>query len=48
MLYGGCVMVTKTLDAGQVLPALGWRKGFVYLAVPISGAFIVVYALEAI
>jgi TRAP-type C4-dicarboxylate transport system permease small subunit len=48
MLYGGSVLVTKTLQAGQVLPALGWKKGYVYMAVPISGVFMVVYALEGI
>ena len=48
MLYGGGLLVTKTLDAGQVLPALGWKKGYVYMAVPVSGIFMVVYALEGI
>ena len=48
MLHGGYILVSKTLSAGQVLPALGWKKGYVYLAVPISGLFILIYAIEAI
>jgi TRAP-type C4-dicarboxylate transport system permease small subunit len=46
MVYGGAVMVERTLDAGQVLPALGWKKGYTYLSVPICGAFLLFYALE--
>ena len=48
MLHGGYTLVNETLRADQSLPALGWKKGHVYLAVPISGAFIVLYAVEAI
>ncbi len=46
MVYGGFVMVTETLDANQVTPALGWKMGYVYLALPISGVFMVIYSVE--
>jgi TRAP-type C4-dicarboxylate transport system permease small subunit len=46
MVYGGWVMVNRTLAAGQELPALGWEKGYVYSVVPLSGAFLVFYAIE--
>ena len=48
MVYGGAVMVQRTLEGGQVMPALGLKKGYSYLAVPISGVFLVFYALEGI
>lgn len=47
-LMGGYVLVSETLAANQVSPALGIKNGYVYLAVPISGVFIVLFALEAI
>jgi TRAP-type C4-dicarboxylate transport system permease small subunit len=34
------------LASGQVSPALGLKFGYVYLAVPISGLFIVLFAGE--
>jgi len=37
MVGGGWVLVAKTLEAGQVSPALGLPVGVVYLATPISG-----------
>jgi TRAP-type C4-dicarboxylate transport system permease small subunit len=46
MVYGGSIMVERTLDGGQVMPALGLKKGYSYLAVPICGVFLVFYALE--
>lgn len=46
MVYGGFVLVTETLAANQVTPALGWKMGYVYLAVPISGIFMVIYGVE--
>ncbi len=46
MIWGGYVLVSETLRAGQTTPALGIRMGFVYLAVPISGLFIVLFSLE--
>lgn len=48
MIFGGYVLVSATLLSGQDLPAMGFKKGYVYLAVPISGIFIVIFCLEAI
>lgn len=46
MVYGGWILVDRTLDANQVLPALGWKKGYCYAVVPISGLFLVFYTVE--
>jgi TRAP-type C4-dicarboxylate transport system permease small subunit len=48
MLGGGFILVTRTLAGGQVSPALGLQVGYVYLAVPISGLFIILFAAESI
>jgi len=46
MLWGGYVLVSETLSSGQTTPALGLRMGYVYLAVPISGLFFVLFTTE--
>jgi TRAP-type C4-dicarboxylate transport system permease small subunit len=46
LVYGGSVLVLRTLSTGQVTPALGWQVGYLYSVVPLSGAFIVGFALE--
>ena len=46
MVYGGWIMVDRTLEANQLLPALGWKKGYGYSVVPLSGVFLVFYAIE--
>ena len=46
MIWGGWQLVSERLDAGQVLPALGWPKAYVYLAVPVAGVFIAIYSLR--
>lgn len=46
LLYGGTELVTRTLGTGQVSPALGVAMGYVYLAVPISGVFFLLFSLE--
>jgi len=46
MVYGGYELVSKTLASGQVSPAMGLPVGYVYLAVPISGLFILLYCVE--
>ncbi|WP_428938439.1 TRAP transporter small permease [Fontivita pretiosa] len=46
MVYGGIVLVRDRFNSGQVLPALGWSKAWVYLAVPVAGLFIVGYSLR--
>jgi TRAP-type C4-dicarboxylate transport system permease small subunit len=48
MVGGGYVLVKETLDVGQLSPALGLRIGLVYLAVPVSGTFILLFCLERI
>ena len=45
-VYGGWRMVADTLAIGQKTPALQWEMGYVYLAVPISGVFMVIYSIE--
>lgn len=37
LVYGGLVLVFQTLAAGQITPALGWKMGYLYSVVPISG-----------
>jgi TRAP-type C4-dicarboxylate transport system permease small subunit len=46
LLWGGYVLVSKTLAAGQLSPALNLKMGYVYLSVPISGVFIVLFCVE--
>lgn len=44
MLYGGYDLVKSTLELGQTSPAFGIKMGYVYLAVPVSGFFMVIYS----
>jgi TRAP-type C4-dicarboxylate transport system permease small subunit len=46
MVVGGSQLVYRTLVTKQVSPALGLKMGYVYLAIPISGFFLVVYSIE--
>jgi TRAP-type C4-dicarboxylate transport system permease small subunit len=46
LVYGGWLLVDRALDANQLLPALGWKKGYGYAVVPLSGLFFVFYALD--
>ena len=48
MIYGGTVLVVETLRLGQRTPALGLLMGYVYLAVPLSGIFFVLFCLDQI
>ena len=47
MIYGGVSLVIDRWQAGQVLAALSINKAWFYLAVPISGLLIAVFALDA-
>ena len=47
MVLGGIDLVRTTLSLEQKSPALGWQMGYVYLSVPISGAFMVLYSAIA-
>ena len=48
MIYGGIRFVSLILTHGQVSPALQIKMGYVFLAVPISGFFILVFAIETV
>ncbi|WP_170327683.1 TRAP transporter small permease [Ruegeria arenilitoris] len=45
MLYGGWNLVSRTLETGQVSPALRLPMGVVYIAIPASGLAILFYCL---
>ena len=46
LLLGGSQVVRNTLAMQQTTPALGWKMGHVYLALPIAGVFVIIYTLE--
>jgi len=48
MVYGGYVLVSRTLASNQLSPAMEIPVGYVYLAVPISGLFILLFCAENI
>jgi len=45
MVVGGFDLVRTTMALKQTSPALGLNMGYVYLAVPISGFFLVLYSV---
>ena len=45
MIIGGLELVVDTLRFEQISPALNVKVGYVYLAVPLSGFFLVLYSL---
>ena len=48
LIYGGYRLVSSSLSYSQPSPALHIEMGYVYLAVPISGFFIVIFSIEMI
>ncbi len=46
LLHGGAQVVSEALNLEQTTPALGWKMGYVYLALPISGLFVILYTME--
>ena len=46
LLRGGARVVSEALALEQTTPALGWKMGYVYLALPVSGLFVVIYTME--
>ncbi|KMJ43428.1 TRAP transporter small permease [Xenorhabdus khoisanae] len=44
LLYGGSLLVSSTLENGQITPVLGWKMGYIYLCLPISGILMIFYA----
>lgn len=45
-VYGGGRIVSDALTMEQMTPALGWKMGHVYLALPVSGVFMAIYTIE--
>lgn len=45
LIAGGWQLVTRTLELKQMTPTLGIPKGWIYLAVPVSGVFTVIFTL---
>ncbi len=45
MVVGGIDLVATTFRLKQISPALGLKMGYVYLAVPISGLFLILYSV---
>jgi TRAP-type C4-dicarboxylate transport system permease small subunit len=45
-VIGGTTVVVDTLQMQQLTPALGLQQGYVYLALPIAGAFIIIFTVE--
>jgi TRAP-type C4-dicarboxylate transport system permease small subunit len=48
LVYGGYSLVSSALENSQPTPALNIEMGYVYLAVPISGIFIIIFSIETI
>ena len=48
LIYGGYSLVSSALENSQPTPALNIEMGYVYLAVPISGIFIIIFSIETI
>lgn len=48
LVYGGYGLVSSALKNSQPTPALNIEMGYVYIAVPISGFFIVIFSIEMI
>ncbi len=46
LVIGGLNLVKITLQTQQISPALNVKMGYVYLALPISGFFLVFYSVE--
>jgi TRAP-type C4-dicarboxylate transport system permease small subunit len=45
-IYGGSCIVKDSLDVQQMTPALGWKMGYIYLALPVSGIFMLIFTIE--
>jgi TRAP-type C4-dicarboxylate transport system permease small subunit len=48
LIYGGYKIVSLTLQTSQPSPALGIEMGYVYMALPISGFFILIFSIETV
>jgi len=47
-IWGGWVLVSETLASGQLSPVMNVPVGYVYLVLPISGLFMLIFAFESI
>ncbi|MCL2711419.1 MAG: TRAP transporter small permease [Planctomycetaceae bacterium] len=47
-LYGGIMLTIQEFNIGSISPALQLPKGFVFLALPISGTFMAVFQIESL
>jgi len=45
-MIGGTRVVADALQMEQMTPALGWKMGHVYLALPIAGVFMILFTVE--
>jgi TRAP-type C4-dicarboxylate transport system permease small subunit len=45
-IIGGSQVVKDALTMEQMTPALGWKMGHVYLALPIAGVFMILFTVE--
>lgn len=48
LVMGGWGLTAETFRLDQQMMALGIAKGYVYLAVPISGIYFIIFAIESI
>jgi TRAP-type C4-dicarboxylate transport system permease small subunit len=46
LIKGGVTLVEHARSSGQITPALGLRKWIVYLVVPVSGVFVIIFTIE--
>ena len=45
-IIGGSRVVADALHMEQMTPALGWKMGHVYLALPVAGVFMILFTIE--
>jgi TRAP-type C4-dicarboxylate transport system permease small subunit len=48
LVFGGLRLVSLTLELGQTTAALQWPMGVVYVVIPVSGALMALFAVEAL
>lgn len=48
LVFGGLRLVTLTLQLGQTTAALQWPMGAVYAVIPVSGALMALFAVDAL
>ncbi len=46
LMFGGVKLISLTLRTGQLSAAMQLKMGYVYMALPISGFFILIFAIE--